>query len=231
MTTRFLDKLDRRSAPEQVTAALRSAIVAGVLRPGERLPQLELAGRLGVSRMPVREALNRLEAEGLVVIHPHRGAMVSALSVDELREIYDIRISLETMALRLSIPRMEREDLGELERLLLEMDAVKQPQDWLNLNREFHGRLYRPSARRRLCGLIDNLRAQSERYLRIFAGHPDRTRQAQKDHWDIYRACGRRQVERAVALLGAHLSRTVDALAAVLPQDAGSDGGDVTVHG
>ena len=101
----------RVSAPNTVREGLRRAILAGEFAPGSQLRQDELAQRFGTSRIPVREALRQLEAEGLVSILPNRGATVSSLSLDEVLELMEIRIALECRALRMAIPNMVDTDL------------------------------------------------------------------------------------------------------------------------
>ena len=97
--------------------------------------------------MPIREALSRLEAEGLIVIQPYRGAVVAGLSADELREIYEIRIVLESLTVRLGVETMSEEDLNELRQVLRAMDDERLSEVWLAHNTEFHNRLYAYSHR------------------------------------------------------------------------------------
>src|SRR5689334_18278168 len=111
------------STPETVREALRVAISSGDLAPGFQLRQDELAERFGTSRIPVREALRQLEAEGFVTILPNRGAVVADLSVDEVIELLEIRIALECHALRLAIPAMGEMDLDETKKVLRSYDA------------------------------------------------------------------------------------------------------------
>jgi DNA-binding GntR family transcriptional regulator len=211
-----LRQLRRRTIQEVVAEALRDAIVTGRLKGGERLHQDGIASRLGVSRMPVREALRQLESEGLVVFTPHRRVSVVALSADELREIYQIRTALELLALDLAVPRMSPHDLAALGDLLEQMDRVTDPGRWLDLNRAFHRTLYRASGRARLCALIDSLRGNVERYLRIYVSGREHRARAQAEHRRIVRACRRRQAAAAKKALHRHLLGTVDHLEAVL---------------
>lgn len=206
----------RRTIQEIVADALRDAIVTGRLRGGDRLHQDGIASRLGVSRMPVREALRQLETEGLVVFTPHRRVSVAALSHQELREIYEIRTALELLALDLAVPRMSAEDLARLGELLDQMDRVMDPGRWLDLNRTFHGVLYRASGRTRLCALIDSLRGNVERYLRLYVSGKDHRARAQAEHRRIVRACRRRQPAAAKKALRRHLLGTVAQLGAFL---------------
>lgn len=216
MDTDFFDDLERVRAPERITQRLREAITSGLLRPGERLQQEELAQRLGVSRMPIREALQRLEAEGLVVLQPYRGAVVAGVSARELQEIYEIRIALETLALELGVPRFDQEGLDDLEAILRRMDTEGEATTWLELNTEFHSGLYAAADRALLLEHIDNLRNKSDRYLRLFAARRDRTEQAQQEHWEIIAACRARDTHGAVARLRRHLESTIRSLARTL---------------
>jgi DNA-binding GntR family transcriptional regulator len=227
--TEVLGRLGRSSAPELVTTKLRDAITSGYLAPGERLQQEELANRLGVSRMPIREALKRLETEGLVTIHPYRGAVVAVLAVEELQEIYEIRIALETLATTLGIPKMTSEHIEHLRDIGRRMDDEADAQEWLMLNTAFHFGLYAPCGRRSLLDLIENQRHKSDRYLRMFAVKRDRTRHAQEEHWAIFEACEKREVEQAAQLLEHHLTSTVQSLSKALVQDQSktdAEGGD-----
>ena len=212
----LIEELGRERAPEQVTSRLREAIVSGLLQPGDRLMQEELAERLGVSRMPVREALRRLEAEGLVVLQPYRGALVANLSSTELQELYELRIALETLALRFGIPEMDAESFETLEVTLRKMDLETDSTTWLDLNSKFHTLLYQKAGRKLLDEHIENLRNKSDRFLRLFASRRDRTAQAQREHWAIVRACRDRNIEKACNLLKDHLQSTVTSLAGTL---------------
>ncbi len=206
----------RKTVQEIVAEALREAIFTGRLRGGERLHQDRLATTLGVSRMPVREALRRLESEGLVVFTPHRRVAVAELSVEQLRELYEIRIALETLALELAVPRLSTKDFGTLGTLVDQMDRVTDIGRWLDLNRAFHKTLCRASGRSRLCTLIDSLRGNVERYLRVYVSVAERRTHAQVEHRRILRACRARQTAAAKDALGRHLRGTAGVLAKVL---------------
>lgn len=213
------ESLGRERAAEQVVAKIRDAITSGRLRPGDRLMQDELAGHLGVSRMPIREALRRLEAEGLVTLQPYRGATVAQLSVQELREIYEIRIALETLALRVGVPEMSPGTIQAMEGVLRRLDEEPDAEAWLALNGEFHSLLYEASQRELLLETIQNLRNKSDRYLRLFAAHRDRTAQAQEEHWALFRACRAGRAEEAGRLLARHLESTIVSLSATLGEE------------
>ncbi len=212
----LLEELGRERAPEQVTNRLREAIVSGLLQPGDRLMQEELAERLGVSRMPVREALRRLEAEGLVVVQPYRGALVANLSSTELQELYELRIALETLALGFGIPEMDTQSFEAMEVTLAQMDRETDSATWLDLNAKFHTLLYQSAGRKLLHEHIENLRNKSDRFLRLFASRRDRTAQAQREHWAIVHACRDHNIEQACNYLQDHLQSTVTSLAGTL---------------
>lgn len=134
-------------ASERAQVALRDAILRGELAAGARLGEVELAERLGVSRTPVREALSRLAAEGLVEVHPHRGARVVSFSAQDLDGIFDVRLALEARATGRAAARVTDTDLDALDDLAQRMFAVGTPgagQDLdalVPLNRDFHARL------------------------------------------------------------------------------------------
>lgn len=205
-----------RTTPGLVAEVLREAILRSVLKGGEQLPQDEIAAQLGVSRIPVREALRQLEAEGLVTFYPHRGAVVSELSDQEVQEIYEIRIPLEITAIRLAIPHLAEEDLRRAEDLLAAIDRETDVAKWSDLNREFHGTLYAPANRPRLVALINTLRTNVERYQRIYISLMQHKPTSQREHRQIIEACRRRDIVGAVEALERHLGSASQLLVAYL---------------
>lgn len=154
------------TAQELVLEALRVAILDGILQPGARLRQEDLAEAFQTSRIPVREALRVLEYEGLAASEPHRGFTVTALDADQIEEIYELRIVLESHAVRLAIPLLTNVDLEELQLLYDEMEAAEAADDKLAARERFYLRLYGITARPRLVGLIARLRQEVARSLR-----------------------------------------------------------------
>ncbi len=191
-----------RTAEEMVTSAIRKAVLAGVYQPGERLPQEQLAEALGVSRIPVRAALRQLEAEGLVVLEPHRGATVRVLEAADIDEIYQLRILLETSLVRSAISLATPDEIDELEGIAADLDRLEEGPDWLALRERFHDRLYKSAKRPLTAELIAKLRADVGRYwlgLRLVdhgAG----------GHGVIVEAIRKRDPEAAVAWLTEHLT-------------------------
>jgi len=209
-------RLRRRTTAEQVADVLREAILRGVLRGGQQLQQDVLAAQFGVSRIPVREALRRLDAEGLVTVYPHRGAVVSELSATEVEEIYEIRVPLECLALRLAIPRLTKADLDRAAAILDEIDQVEEIGRWSELNRSFHMTLYTPANRKRLLSLIATLRANVDRYHRIYISLMQHKMQSQQEHRRILDACRRRYRGEATRALERHLMTAAQGLIAYL---------------
>lgn len=143
-------RFTRRTITDQVTEDLRTRILTGDFPAGHQLRQDAIAGEYNVSRIPVREALQRLDAEGLVSFQPHKGAVVSQLSLDEIEELFEVRKLLECDLLRHAVPRLTPADLKSVEDILMVYDEAFRAGDvskWGELNREFHDRLYRASNR------------------------------------------------------------------------------------
>jgi DNA-binding GntR family transcriptional regulator len=203
------------SAAEVATGHIRQLITTGELAAGEVLREDDLAARLGMSRTPLREAIARLETEGLVVSRPHRSAVVFKPSADDLREIYEMRIALESLAARLATERAGPDDVAELQRLWEELDETPPGRGWVRRNRAFHLRLYRVSGRDRLLRMIENLRDQSEPYVRMFVvfGHGS---EAQEDHRRLIDAVRAGDSDKAARATAEHLTSTMTTVMAEL---------------
>ena len=143
------------SAPAMIRDGVRRAILDGVYASGVQLRQDELAERFGTSRIPVREALRQLEAEGLVTIEANKGATVTVLSLPEVLELFEIRAALECRALRLAIPNMIDGDFEAAEAILQDYGALEDPGAWGDINWRFHSLLYAPCALPKLLGMIE----------------------------------------------------------------------------
>lgn len=154
------------STVEDMTKAfIRDAILKGIYRPGQRLQQDAIAEILGVSRMPVRASLRQLESEGLVSFQAHRGATVTALSREQIAEIYELRILLETFALEKAMERIGRHELAELTTLATEMEDAVDSSSWLEQRQRFYTRLYAYAGRPETLALIRRLRSFVGPYL------------------------------------------------------------------
>lgn len=202
-----------RTVKDQLVKALREEIMRGHLRPGEYLRQEDLAARFEVSTMPVREALRDLEADGLVTIYPHRGAMVKSLSPADLRDIYDLRSVLEEMATRFAVPRLTETTLSQLSSILDDMDChLDDIVIVINLNHQFHSTLYAASGRQHLCQFQEMLRRRTHHYLYAFVACEGNMPNAQAEHRAILDACRQRDADRAAAIIRQHVSKVGDAI-------------------
>jgi DNA-binding GntR family transcriptional regulator len=193
---------DNVTAQELVLSSVRKAILSGVLGPGARLRQEELADVFGTSRIPVREALRALEYEGLVTSQPHRGFAVTALDADDVEEVYGLRILLESEAVRLALPLLTDDDLEDLEELFAAMQNADTPDHQLAARERFYLRLYSVSGRPRLVGLIMRLRQEVARVLRWAT-----IQHSNSIHEHFFEAVRVGDAERAVAHLSSHYRR------------------------
>lgn len=205
-----------RTTQGMVVGGLRDAILSGALAGGQPLRQEEIAEAFGVSRSPVREALRQLEGEGMVSFAPHRGAVVSELSYEEISEITEIRVCLETMALRESIPLLNSEDLERAEEVLHAIDHEKDlVLRWSELNWRFHATLFAPANRPRLLALIKSEHSAFERYIRVHLALSDYER-PQREHYELLETCRRKDADAAQKLLAQHIRNTGNLLFAHL---------------
>jgi len=203
-----------RTVAGLVAERLRAEIVAGERAPGSRLPQVEIARRLGVSTTPVREALAMLEREGLVRLHAQRGAVVFIPTVADLREHYEIRAALEALAASRTAEVFEPEWAAPLERLLDEMRTGPPAARYLELNQRFHTTLYEHCGRRKLVDMIATLRDASSAYLHIYRAAADfPVKRLDAEHRAMLAACVARDPAAAAAATREHLERTVEHVA------------------
>lgn len=205
-----------KSVSEVLTDDLRAMILSGELAEGEPLPQRSVARRYGVSEVVVREALRVLEHEGMVATEPRKGARVSCLSAEEVREIWELRLPIERLLTEKAVPAARAEDLAQAEALNKAMTAARDPVAWLSLNREFHTRLYTPAQRPRILRFADNLRMMMDRYLRLHLGVLQRFDVADREHRDILTAYHERDSHLACKYVEAHLLRTADSVVTFL---------------
>ena len=198
----------QRSTPGLVADGIRLAILRGQLAPGQVLRQEELAKQFGLSRAPVREALRQLETEGLVVSYPNRGTVVAELSPEDIEEVFLIRVTLETTALRLSIPKMTDSDFRKAEAVLDQTDNDPNPAHSAELNWAFHESLYAPAGLPKLLNIVRTLHNHALRYHLVGFIALDFKRDSQRGHRQILDACRRRDEDGAVAALTQHLSES-----------------------
>ena len=194
-----------KTTPDLIAGQLRQDIAAGRYPDGAALRQDELARRFGVSKIPVREALQQLRSEGLVATYHNRGSVVVAASVAEVAEVYAMREALEVLALQSALPRLSEADLLRAEGALLEIDAVGEPSEWPRLNWEFHASLYRPAQMELLLRTLETLHHSVARYLLIYLAEPANQRASQAEHRALLDACRRRDLASAQQVLATHL--------------------------
>lgn len=196
-----------RSASEQVTdivMRLRNDIVTGAIPPGAVLGQEALADRFGVSRMPIREAIRHLETMGIVTIEGNKRTRVAELSLDDLIDIYDMRVALEGIAIQAAMPYLTN---AQIEQAAAIQETLKgaDPLDFGLHNQAFHMTLYRPSNRPRLLAQIDNLFNAADRYLCIAEAPPEQRQKSDQEHGELLEICRRRDAEAARECLARHI--------------------------
>ena len=206
-TIRILRR-ERVSSPDVIADVVRSVILSGQLKSGSPIRQDEFASFFDVSRIPVREALRRLCAEGLVDFKDNRGFLVAVLEPEEAREILEIRSTLEIKAARLALSRWNEDTFGALRQMLEEAEATNSLDRWSDLNWSFHDGLYRPAGLSKLIALIANLNAQVERYIRLLVSRSDYRLQAEREHRAILAAAEVRNAPALDALIEQHARET-----------------------
>ena len=207
-------RLARSTAVEMVVADLRQRILSGQLGPGTPLRQEALAEELGVSRIPLREAVRLLSSEGLVDLQPHRGAYEVQLSTDEVREFFDLRVQLEPWLLRQAIAHQTEADLSQAEALVDAMDNAVAG-EWGRLNWRLHETLYRPANRPFALNIVRTLHEKSERYLNHRTISVPERLQARHEHLALIALCRSGDADAAAAELGRHIASTTSQVIAL----------------
>ena len=195
-----------------VAAELRRRIMNGQAPPGAVLNQSKLATELGVSRVPIRDALQSLAGTGLVVLNGRSGATVAPMSVSDLDEIFALRHTLEPLAARLAVPNLRRVDLMRMEQMATAIEEAGDALEWVPANATFHTVLYSRAERPRLLALIATLRVLMERYFALWIETVGPPREANDQHREIVAAAGRGDAEEVVRITADHLTASYDAL-------------------
>jgi DNA-binding GntR family transcriptional regulator len=204
------------STTRDITAALRARVLSGALRPGDPLRQDELAAGFGVSKIPVREALQRLDVEGLVELRANRGAVVRGLTPERAREVYGLRRALEPALLREAVPRLTIVDLAEAEHAL----ATGEPTDPV-ANWRFHRALYRASGWEHGLAILEPLFAVAAPYLVLYTARLGAAGASHDEHDELLARCRDGDVEAACEVLVDHLAAAEQTLLTHLDQGAG----------
>jgi DNA-binding GntR family transcriptional regulator len=213
---------------ELVFESLREAIIGGQLRPGERMMEIQLAEEMGVSRTPVREAIRKLELEGLVVMIPRKGAYVAGLSLKDIADVFEIRRAVEGLAAELATERITDEELEKLERYLVIIAEQIEEGDLnkvVETDTEFHTLLYEASRNQRLIQIINNLREQIQRFRMTSLAYPGRMRSALEEHRKIVEAISSRDGEQARLMAQDHIENAENSMMSMIQQDKKYGGG------
>lgn len=188
-----------------IEETLRAAILDGRLPSGAALRQQDLADLFGVSRMPVREALRQLEAQSLLKVVPHKGAVVAALIDYDAVDTYALRLLLEKEALRLSIPLLEPQDIALARSYIEALETQTDHAELGRLNRLFHMALYHKAPNRKLLNLIELELNEEERFLRFHLSSMGLGTLTQDDHRALVDAASDKDIERALGIIERHL--------------------------
>ncbi len=187
---------------------LRQAILKGELEPGERLMEIQLSERLGVSRTPIREAIRKLELEGLVLMIPRKGAEVAKISETSLREVLEVRRSLEELAAELACQRIgEREllDLEEAEEAFAEAIINGEPMEIAESDEHYHDLIYQATGNSRLVQILNNLREQMYRYRLEYIKDEDKRQILVVEHEHILQALKNHDIQDAKSAVRGHI--------------------------
>ena len=212
-------RVKHKTVSAATTDELRRMILEGILPGGHQLRQDVLAEELGVSRIPIREALLQLEAEGLVRSFPHRGAVVSELSIDEIKELFELRVLIEPRLLLRSAPKLTEEDFSKLDAVLSEYSAEMRADHvsrWGELNTEFHLLLYRHAARPRSNALVATLLQECDRHTRIQLALTGGMQRAEAEHAELVELCREGRALQASSLLRRHIKNVEGSLTGFL---------------
>lgn len=202
-------RISRMTLAEGAAEALRQMIQSGEIPLGAALRQEELAARLGISRTPLREAIGRLDAEGLVINDPHRGAVVYRPTVDDLAESFEILEELESLACRLAARNWSGNDLCELSEILDGYAKVEDSAGWRRHNEQFHYRLYQMAHRPQLLNLIVDRFKRTTVFLYIMIQRKRETSRSNKEHHQMLAALERRDEAAIDKLIRAHVRAVV----------------------
>ena len=196
-----------RSKKELVSETLRQAILNGELLPGTRLVIDDLAKQLGVSPIPVREALQQLDADGYIVLEPYLGAKVAPIEAESVIEVFSLLETMEVVSSRTACQYMSEADFSVLEMILLKMDSlINEPELWSQENRHFHSFICEKSGTRLIGSLMSKVLDHWDRLHRYFLKDvfARRLRQAQREHWEILKSLRTRDPARTETVVRQH---------------------------
>ncbi len=196
---------------EIVFTTMREAIINGDFKPGQRLMEVQLAEQMGVSRTPVREAIRKLELEGLVVMVPRKGAYVAGLSSEDVKEVLEIRAVLEGLAASLAAKNASAADIEQLQEIVEKFKVAAEEKDvvkLINFDSDFHDVMYRASKNKKLIQLISALREQVQRFRVAYFTKIRSTQTLIEEHKDLVSSIVNNEPDRARAIAEKHISTT-----------------------
>lgn len=204
-----------------VFETLRDAIITQVLKPGERLMEIQLADEMGVSRTPVREAIRKLELEGLVVMVPRKGAYVAGVSMKDIHEVFELRSALEGLAVTLAAERITDEELEALERQVVKEAEEKEADidTIVFIDTTIHDMIYQAAHNQRLVQFINILQEQLQRFRAASLSKPGRSRTALDEHKKIVEALAERNGKLAARLAREHIENAENAMICVMEEN------------
>ena len=209
MTNHFEVNMDEYLPLRDVVfKTLRQAILKGELEPGERLMEIQLAERLGVSRTPIREAIRKLELEGLVLMIPRKGAEVAKISENNLRDVLEVRRSLEELAIDLACQRITEEELAQLNKAEVDFKAAIENGDAMQIaqtDENFHEIIYNSTKNQKLVQILNNLREQMYRYRLEYIKDADKRQILMVEHEHILKALTLRHIQEAKMAVRGHI--------------------------
>lgn len=198
---------------------LRQAILRGELKPGERLMEIQLANKLGVSRTPIREAIRKLELEGLVLMIPRKGAEVAEITEKNLRDVLEVRGALEELAVRLACDRIDEEGIENLKNAAKDFESVLDSEDITKIAEAdvaFHDVIYLATDNERLIQLLNNLREQMYRYRVEYLKQKEWHPKLLAEHQEMISAIENREADKAASITSQHIDNQVEAVIDIL---------------
>ena len=204
-----------------VFQTLRQAILRGELKPGERLMEIHLAQKLGVSRTPVREAIRKLELEGLVLMIPRKGAVVAEITISDLEDVLEVRMALEELAMKHACRRITKEQLDGLEQLAAVFSESLNGDDvgaCAQADMLFHDAIYESTGNARLIQILNNLREQMYRYRMEYLKDRHSHAQLLKEHEEILNALKCHDEKSALEWISRHIERQKEHIISILNQ-------------
>ncbi|HNU80474.1 MAG TPA: GntR family transcriptional regulator [Bacillota bacterium] len=228
MDNNFLElKLDNyKPLREVVFNSIRGAIISGVLKPGERLMEVQLAEKMGVSRTPIREAIRKLELEGLVVMIARKGAYVADLSIKNITDVLEVRAALEGLASGLAALRMTEEEIKDLELTARHFEQAMNSNDVegiIQTDIEFHEKIFKATRNEKLLQLTNSLMEQVQRFRVMYLNKAIKSTNLIKEHYKIVEAISRRNREMAENISKIHIQNAEKDMMRLLGSSSGKN--------